>query len=535
MNKGKHLFWIVLLVSFLIRFATIKTGLPSETMRLATYHPDESITFYSLERMNPSKFDFYPGDSLYWGTFLVYLEGFTAKAMEFLGMIDLTGREGLKNNLREADKLYISGRLIAVLFGIGCVYGMFLIAGLFFDRGWALASAFLAGINYAFIYTSIFVKPDSIMLFWGLFSVYCSLLLVRTERKKYYILSGIFAGLSAVSKYNGAIFCLFLFFAHLCLVYRHKKGTYNLKYLLLAALCSFGVFIIVNPYFIIRNSDAMRYMLGMAQKSNWPSNLIKGYANYFLYTLNIVMGLPLLILSIGGFIKFLEKFSLERMIIFAFSLAYILWLGPAEGQAINYCLLLIPFFILFAVDYAARLWKKKIGRGIVTFVFLYTFCYSAYLVNFYAHSSTLKEASLWMSENIPAKSKIAISKNDTWTPPIIRSYNSPYRITEGGSSKAPLREAFFSFLQIYGKGDYVLLSDTECYLLAKKSCFNATNEFPINEIFKNTKKVKVFRKEFNPFFVPFDNPHLFELMWSSPAIYILKPKATCAQVAKGII
>lgn len=521
--KNKHWLAGILLLGFLIRLAAVKTGLPSETLRLATYHPDESITFYSLEAMNPAELDFYPGDSLYWGTFLVYSEGALAGLMELAGFLDLGGREGLKNNLGEVDKLYISGRLIAMIFGAACAYVMFLIGSLFFSRPWALASSFLMAVVWVHLYSSIFVKPDSIMLFWGLWTVYFALLLVRTGKARYYILSGIFAGLSVVSKYNGVLFCLFPLLAHIYIACRRKNAGHNLKFIFLAGLASFLVFVILNPYFVLRNSDAMRYMLGMASKSSWSENIIKGYFDYFAYTLSVSFGLPLLVFALGGLAGFLKKFTPERLIVFVFALIHILYLAPAEKQAINYCLILAPFFIIFAVDLSERLWTRKWGKILAAFVFAYTFAHSLYLLDYYARNTTLKKASDWIGHNIPAGSKIVISKNDAWVPPVVRAYDSPYRVIEGKSPKATLSDAVKSLGRIYKRGDYVLLAETEYYEFLAEPGRYSEEARTVGEVLSASSEIKVFDKELSRFFVPFQNRHILDLKWSSPKIHVLKP------------
>ena len=80
--KKNWLLIFLVLAALSLRLVGIKLGLPSETGGLTTLHSDESVTFYTLEKMNPSKLDFYPGsDALSWGTFHLYAVGALIKPL----------------------------------------------------------------------------------------------------------------------------------------------------------------------------------------------------------------------------------------------------------------------------------------------------------------------------------------------------------------------------------------------------------------------------------------------------------------------
>ncbi|GAI46814.1 unnamed protein product, partial [marine sediment metagenome] len=98
---------------------------PSKNLALTTYHPDEALSYNTLERMK--KGDFRPGREIGWGHLHFYILGITLKSAQLFGIVNPVSREFLAANLNEADKLYIVGRLLSIIFAVLSVYLIYLI------------------------------------------------------------------------------------------------------------------------------------------------------------------------------------------------------------------------------------------------------------------------------------------------------------------------------------------------------------------------------------------------------------------------
>lgn len=437
-RSHKILLACVICAAFLLRTAGLRSGLPSETKRLATFHPDESITMYSLEGMDPASLDFYPGDSLYWGTFLVYTQGAVAKAMQLSGLLKLGDRQYIMDNLGEADKLYMSGRLISGLFSTATVPLIFLAGRRLAGARAGLFAAAAFSVFYVNAWMGSILKPDGIMIFWGTLSLYFALKISSGGSARDYLLAGIFAGLSAVSKYTGIVFALPVALAWGLSADGMRGALRTIPRLLSSAAAAAAVFLAINPYIVLRAGEAVEMMRGMAGKGAWPSDPLTGYFEYLFHILPADLGWPMLLFSAAGLVLLAARRSKGSLVVFIFAAAYFIKFGAPRGQTMTYALPLTPAMALAAGVLADRIFDRNWGRALCVLVAAYTLSYAVYMQSFFLRDSALTEAGKWIAENIPPGSAIAISKNDTWTPPEIRRYDAPYRLLEGGTSQAVL-------------------------------------------------------------------------------------------------
>src|SRR5438046_525228 len=95
-----------LFIALALRLPAFFWGLPSTTQTLATFHADEQISYYSIEKWKPKQLKFPPGDALYWGTFHLYTLAAALKAASLAGYIHEGNRAYFLEDLRRSDRLY---------------------------------------------------------------------------------------------------------------------------------------------------------------------------------------------------------------------------------------------------------------------------------------------------------------------------------------------------------------------------------------------------------------------------------------------
>ncbi len=456
---------VIFLVSLFLRFNSLNCGLPSKTARLSSFHFDEYMTFGALGGMNPSKLDFFPGEAVMcWGSFQVYSVGAILKAMQITGIFNPAGKDEMRKNLAQADKMYYAGRIFTGLFSILSPFLIFLIVRREIGESAALwASAFFASF-YVEIYTGSIVKPDSIMLFWGILSFYFLRGWIIEKKDRNFYLAAFFAGLSFATKYTGIIFAI-NFLASFFIDLRNEERKLLIKKFFTYFLIVAAVFFIVNPYFLIAPEKSLPHFLGMFEKTKAQGSVLKGYIEYFTQILPVSYSLPAVLLFLFSFFHTFK--SRENIMIYClvFCLFYIVKFGYPLHQAFTYSLPMAPFFALLAGNFAA-----KGGRAAVIFcaaVLVYSFSYSFYQKAMWKDENTIFASSRWIEGNIPHNKTVCLSRIDIWTPTVLRAYDTPYRIKVFGEAKTNFGEGLRDMLLNSDLCDFIVLSEYESRIIDK--------------------------------------------------------------------
>ena len=106
-------------------------------------------------------------------------------------------------------------RLFSAIFGVLCVWAVYLVAKELFDRKAGLWSAFVVAVSPFAIQYSQEARMYSMLVFLILMSAYFFLLGLRSNKIKYFVLWGFFMGLSMMTHYMGIIFSCTYFGAYL--------------------------------------------------------------------------------------------------------------------------------------------------------------------------------------------------------------------------------------------------------------------------------------------------------------------------------
>jgi len=498
---------LIVTFAFLIRLSGINFGLPSENLALSTYNPDEQNTYHTIEKWKPSELKFPAGQVLHWGN--LHLMGVVSSLAiaKIAGYIKTGNRDFFINNLKEADRLYIVGRMVSVILGTLSVLAIYFLAVKIFNSSSAgLFCAYILAILPMHVVNSFYVRPDVMMMFFLLLTMYFSIEIVNANRASSYIYCGLFLGLSAATKYSAGSYVLMPILAH----FLRREYSIGLKEriinknLILCSLVAFLAFIIGCPYAIVDVYSfiaAIRHGISLAGGS-WHEEFghIPAAWRYITWYLPYGMGIPFVIFSAAGFLLLALKKKRELLLI-TISGALIFFITTrSRFQAVWHTFPVIPFFVLSSGYFVYSLWnaKKRIIRilsvGVLFFVFAYSLIYSLAVLNLYRAKNTRKEASEWIEKNISYGSKIAIARSYFWTPGILRQYNPPYKLLMGGDPvHSSVGEAVLGLEKILSEAEYVVLTEYEyrSFLHPKLEKYFPKQAKIIKDIFSETRFKKI--------------------------------------------
>ncbi len=522
--KAKSFLVIIVFIGLLLRISIIKFGLPSKNRALTTYNPDEPITFWSIEKWQPKKLDFHPHGGFFWGGFHIYTVAGSLAVSKMLSIVKFSSRDFYINNLNETDKLYLVGRFTLVFFGVVSIVLIYLIAKQAYDDNFlSLLSAFLLSIFPAHVVNSIYIRPDILMMFFGLLTILFSIKIMKTQHLKYYILSSFFAGISTGSKYSGGVFLICPIIAHFLIVnpnhnsfnilkiFKHKIFNYKLAVLLIGFL--FG-FLVSTPYILVdfnHTSEGflthIKHNLAMARSSmNVDQYLLYGrgifsYLRYYLKyassSLTVYASFVGMFFVIMNFLKTRNRFDLFFLLS---GVVVLLVISSTKTQAVWYIFPFVPFFIILF----CRGWQilcqqefkliKIISMLILIFILVYTSIYSLAYWKLYKEKNVREEASDWIEKNIPKGSKIAIARSYFWTPSVLRQYNPPYEVLMGADPvKSSVQDGVLGLKNLLDKTEYVVLTEYEFRwaLHPKLQKYFPEHKKVLDEVFSSSKFVKV--------------------------------------------
>jgi len=513
-KKTLLLLLIVLALALPLRLKGLFSGLPTDTGRLSTHHFDEYITFGALGRMEPAKFNFFASEALYWGTFQVYLQGAVLKGMQAAGLFTPGDKAYLRQNLEMADRMYVSGRLITVIFSCLSIVLLYYISAGLLSGYFALIPPLFLALAYVEIHMALLVKPDSIMLFFGLCSLYFTFKAVRGEGGlKTQLLAGAFNGLSFVSKYTGLVFGFHYVAAAAYRAATERAPGKWLARLTLYGLAFIAVFLIMNPYFILRNADTLVYMKDMFVKTNSAPDVFNAYLKYLTQVLPASLGWPAAALGLfsAGYAFFFGRPELR--IAAAFVAVYLLKFGCTADVTFTYSLPLMPFFAL-SCGYFIE--KKMSGKpllvALAAAVFLYTAAYSVYQKYLWSDSNTKAAASAWLEKEVPADSLVCVSKVDVWTPRVLRRYEPGLRLRASTGPEALLSDSIKELVRTAEDCDYVVLSEFETNVIAG----DATLSWIPESLAAGFEKAAEFKRPRSSFFILPDGPHYLSASMMNP-------------------
>lgn len=293
-----------------------------------------------------------------------------------------------------------------------------------------LAAAFLAftvtALREAHYYT-----PDSINVLFIALGVHYCVRVGLDGRRRDYLLAGLFTGLAAGTKYNGALLAVPLLFAHLARV-RDRAGAVQghvsqawalasglfSPLLIAAGVTSLLAFLATTPYALLSPGDFFKDFsrIGPALNSKLAegNHHYIGTTPYWYYVENLLfwaMGPALETACLLGFFYALWRHRRQDFIIALWVVVYFAAVGGWLNKAARYTLPLLPFLALFGarvfVEAHARLRAAGRRGASVCVVVLAALTlssaalYSLAYMNVFREPHAVVEAVRWARENVP--------------------------------------------------------------------------------------------------------------------------------------
>lgn len=341
-------------------------GLPNARHN-QSYHPDELVIFAYSQEIEPRSFDFDPGFYNYGTLYLTTLRVASDVVSGYMGGPD-----------RDAPWKYIgrvhrAGRFLSALAGAGTVVFVFLLLRRRTNLLGASLGAAAMAVAPGHVVHSRFQTVDVAATFFLAAALYFALEILvppATEgeqvRKRsdvsLAVLSGVFAGLSAGTKYTGILALLALVTA-LWLARRPGWVQTALK----GVGAAFATFVVGTPGVLLNTGKFLEDVkFEMLHTSTGHGLVFAGYPNGFVtHSLNIALGLGVIVAVLGmlglGGAAFRKRPWAWALL--AFALPYALLIGRAEVMFLRYT---FPLVVVLAVGFGALAGWAHAKRGWAT-------------------------------------------------------------------------------------------------------------------------------------------------------------------------
>ncbi len=383
----------IVFVSIYLRLPGIYNGLPyilnidesSAFLKAASLFKD----FFKFKSLEPSLFN-------YVSAIILFINSWTFDTNSILNILEV-----------KPGSLYVSLRLLSVIFGVGAVALVYLIGSVFGSLVGIIASGLIA-VSLLHIKFSQLFLPYSALAFFSLLNTY-SLIKVFNGKSSKMTLPLVFSFICSSINYFGL-----LNYVPVLMVMAIKKDFSALKKFWLISLISY---IVINPQVILT--------LPMLLK-NGVTGYINGYfsyhgSSYLLYGCNSLLQGVGLIAWLSIFLLLFCKEDYDKnllKLLFSLPLIYLAVLGFFHVTSIGYGVILVPYVCLACGLVFNHFYKRRVDDSSkFMFIFLlliafwiplkYTFKYKKIM----SLSDTRIIATEWIEENASGNVKIVWDKN----------------------------------------------------------------------------------------------------------------------------
>lgn len=285
-----------------------------------------------------------------------------------------------------SDPLF-AGRFVSVLSGTGTITGIFALSLRLLDsKKSALTAAFLYSISPFSVFFDRMALADSLLTFFGVWTVFFGLLMAQTKRLDFAMITGFFLGGALLTK-SPALFFVLLLPTLLIFVHGNLKNPKALiKYILLYApvyLIGYGLYNILRlgPNFHLISSRNQDYVYPFTHILTSPLNPLISHLGDLVNWFSLLgPGVIFLLLPLALFTLYKKNKKVLMMLLIFISLPLLAQSIYAKVFTARYVLFVIPF-IMITVSSALLTQNPKFKR--MSMALLIIFAVFSLIQNFF--------------------------------------------------------------------------------------------------------------------------------------------------------
>ena len=415
-------FCAVLLLGLALRAYTLGYDLPY------IYHPDEPVNVDITQQVFRSS-DLNPHFFVY-PSLLYYVNDAAYHVYYQLGRLsgtlttrsDIVPLEELAMGVTKAPQpgLILMSRAITLAFGIGTVALTWLLGvRLLGDWRAAAFASLLVALGPTNVELSRYITPDTLMTFFAVGTVLAATRVARDGRLADYVLAGLLAGLTASTKYNGALVILPIVVAHFLRVKPSRKSVWLLA---LTSGCAAAGFFAATPFALLDPytfADYVKFVGSQYHSGHvgMEGNTVPWYFSYMRKTAGLMYGVALLEVTRGVVSR-----SKPIMLLSIFPVAYFIFISGFEIRNDRTFLPITPFLFLLAASFLSHVfeitsrieppgWRRACRAAIACIAAIGVAQPAAVSArDTYQRSQvdSRRTARVWIDEHLPQGSRIAI-------------------------------------------------------------------------------------------------------------------------------
>ena len=417
LRKASNYLPLIIALALGLRLVGITHGFPF------IFHTDEPALVRSALGI---KFDLNPGH-FDWPHLYIYLNHFVymvfAKFRDIIAVLGYKEYTYFTLPILWDDELifYLITRVFSAVLGALTVIPVYLTAKKIFNQraGW-LAGLALA-ITPFHVWHSHYSLADVPMMFFLAWALYFTASVLFKNSLKDYILAGLFIGLAASTKYNGALMAGGLVLAHLIRVLSEKNEKIldidSWKRLVLAAVFSTAGFVVGTPYSVLDYETFIR-MDGpkgaLWQFTNVGSvdffTRIKQFVDILVFKLPENFGYTIMVLFIITFIYVLvnmiknKKLWINKDLLFfaLLGMGFIFYIAGQERLRAHYFFIVYPVVIVGSIGFLVQQLDKltnKYKNMWWLLIFIVPLCFSLLASYAFYITDTRLELEEWLLDN----------------------------------------------------------------------------------------------------------------------------------------
>jgi hypothetical protein len=362
---------LVLLSATALRLWGIAWGLPSAT-HYFSYHPDEStVLVTAVLGIDFLHGRFLPGFYNY-GSLQLYLINWATTSAYFADAV----KEFPPPLTDYADwaRLYLIGRLIAVIQSVGTVWLTYAIGARLWGRRAGLMGATFLAVTPLHVQHSHWLVVDVPTTFWITLAIYWSVRIVQAlgepgkRRAGYAVWAGVAVGFASATKYNAilalvpavyAIWAASRTAAPLRHALHFQLSTFNFQLLALFTGCA-AAFLLGCPGSVLDSAAFLRdFRYEAVHVSSQPGETYADTGSGFIYeiatNLRGGLGCSLLLFTLVSLIYAVVRRQRGDGLLAAFAIPYYILISIAAVRYARYSMPLLPLLALWSGRLAAEL------------------------------------------------------------------------------------------------------------------------------------------------------------------------------------